>query len=97
MTKEEEINEVENLKIKVEEMTDTMKENIYRQKKEEEDILKMLKILSLKIDSLTNEIIREKRYYFAKADIKENILTYVMGAFAGGLIMGLSIYKKVRD
>lgn len=74
----------ENLNLKIDELTTIMKkENEYHK-----DMLDTLQTLSSKIDNLVNHL-EEKKYYS-----RDHILTYVIGAFAGGIIMGLSLISK---
>jgi ElaB/YqjD/DUF883 family membrane-anchored ribosome-binding protein len=58
---------------------------------DEKDTSKMLEALTTKIDELTKEI-KEKKVV-TEEKIKENPLAYVVGAFVGGLVVGLLIRK----
>jgi ElaB/YqjD/DUF883 family membrane-anchored ribosome-binding protein len=55
----------------------------------DEDISKTLETLTTKIDELTKEI-KEKKVV-TEEKIKENPIAYVVGAFVGGLVVGLLI------
>lgn len=57
----------------------------------DEETSKMLETLTIKIDELTKAI-KDKKV-LTEEKIKENPLAYVVGAFVGGLVVGLLIGK----
>lgn len=68
----------------------------------DEEISKTLETLTIKIDELVNAInekvkaINEKKVV-TEEKIKENPLAYIIGAFIGGLAVGLLIRKKENN
>ncbi len=59
---------------------------------EEKETSKTLKVLTTKIDELT-KVIKEKKVV-TEEKIRENPLACVLGAFVGGLVVGLLIGKR---
>ncbi len=74
---------------KIEELKSEINDYKLQCGEKEKNILKKLEILSSRIDFLT-KVVNEKYH------TNDNLLTYIVGAFAGGLIMGLSFYKRTK-
>jgi ElaB/YqjD/DUF883 family membrane-anchored ribosome-binding protein len=89
---EETVKLLETLTTKIDELATAIKEEKVLTKEEVEETSKEEKVLeklTTKIDDLTT-VIKDKKV-FAEEKIKENPLAYVIGAFAGGIFVGLLI------
>jgi hypothetical protein len=74
------------------EVTKTIEDinNRIEELKENIDAKEKLECLSSNIEIMTKSIYENRL-------IRENILTYVLGAFTAGLIMGMSLCKRTKD
>ena len=94
--KEEMSKILETLTTKIDELTSAIKEKkvIIEDKTKEtsKEEIKISERLANKIEELTNAI-KEKKV-ITEDKIKENPLAYIIGAFAGGLTIGLLIGKR---
>lgn len=86
---------LEKLAVKIDELTKAVKDGNglteHKIDKESKDGTEILEKLTVKIDELTN-VFKEKKT-ITEHKIMEHPLAYMIGAFAGGLIVGLLIEK----
>jgi len=94
--KEEMIKILETLTTKIDELTNVIKEKKVVTEDKTKEVLKeetkILETLTTKIDELTKTV-KEKKV-ITEDKIKENPLAYIIGAFTGGLVIGLLIGKR---
>lgn len=93
---------LETLTTKIDELTKVIKDEKVLSKEEVEETAKEEKILeklTSKIDELSDvlsDALKEKKA-ITEEKIKENPLAYVIGAFTGGLVVGLMIGKGKEE